>query len=201
MTTITTNRGSGENRPVREGRARRAGLLMLLPVSASLLLAACGASSGGPSTASNQAVGGGGSDASQAAASNQLVRFAQCMRANGVPNFPDPVNGRLLLQAGPGSNLNPSSPAFQTASQACKSLAPSGTVGAAQSAQGSGKAVLFAQCMRSHGVPNFPDPKEGPGGTFQLTLPNGVDPSSPQFQAAQQACQSLSPLPSSGGAP
>src|SRR5271166_172894 len=136
MTTITTNRGSGENRRVREGRARRAGLLMLLPVSASLMLAACGGSSGGSSTASNQAVGGGGSDASQAAASNQLVRFAQCMRANGVPNFPDPVNGHLLLKAGPG-NLNPSSPAFQSASQACKSLAPSGTVGSAQSAQGS----------------------------------------------------------------
>jgi hypothetical protein len=195
MTTITTNRGSGgENRRVREGQARRAGLPMLLLVSASLMLAACGGSSGGSSTASNQAVGGGGSDASHAAAPNRLVRFAQCMRANGVPNFPDPVNGHLMLQAGPG-NLNPSSPAFQTASQACKSLAPSGTVGSAQSAQGSGKEVLFAQCMRSHGVPNFPDPKELPGGNFQLTLPNGVDPSAPQFQAAQQACQSLSPLP------
>jgi hypothetical protein len=55
--------------------------------------------------------------------------------------------------------------------------------------------------MRSHGEPNFPDPKTGRGGTFQISIPPGIDPNSPQFQAAQQACRSVSPLPSGGGTP
>jgi hypothetical protein len=53
-------------------------------------------------------------------------------------------------------------------------------------------AVAFAACMRSHGVPRFPDP----GSNGRTSLGNGIDPSSPQFQAAQKACQSL--LPSGG---
>ena len=57
---------------------------------------------------------------------------------------------------------------------------------------GSKSAVAFAACMRSHGVPEFPDP----GSNGHTSLGNGIDPSSPQFQAAQKACQSL--LPSGG---
>ena len=53
-------------------------------------------------------------------------------------------------------------------------------------------AVAFAACMRSHAVPEFPDP----GSNGHTSLGNGIDPSSPQFQAAQKACQSL--LPSGG---
>jgi hypothetical protein len=49
--------------------------------------------------------GGGGGISQQ-----QLLAFAQCMRANGVPKFPDPSpNG--AIQAGPG--VDPSSPQFQ----------------------------------------------------------------------------------------
>ena len=53
-------------------------------------------------------------------------------------------------------------------------------------------ADAFAACMRSRGVPEFPDP----GRNGHTSLGNGIDPSSPQFQAAQKACQSL--LPSGG---
>jgi hypothetical protein len=54
-------------------------------------------------------------------------------------------------------------------------------------------AVAMAVCMRSHGVPNFPDPtvRTGPmGGVgIQLGPPGGsVDPGSPAFQAARKAC-------------
>jgi len=45
--------------------------------------------------------------------------------------------------------------------------------------------------MRSHGVPNFPDPN-GQGG-ISITSANGIDPNSPQFQSAQTACQKLMP--------
>jgi hypothetical protein len=45
--------------------------------------------------------------------------------------------------------------------------------------------LAFAVCMRSHGVPNFPDP----GGD----VPRGPDKQSPQFRTAMQACGSLLP--------
>jgi hypothetical protein len=59
----------------------------------------------------------------------------------------------------------------------------------------SGQFVAFSACMRSHGVPSFPDPS--PGGGIRITPSSGVNPRSPAFQAAQQACQKLLP----GGGP
>ena len=81
---------------------------------------------------------------------------------------------------------------MQTAQKACQSLAPGGadgggTVSAAQQAA----ALKFSACMRSHGVPNFPDPTFS-GGGVQLHV-TGIDPNSPQMIAAQKACQSLQP--------
>jgi hypothetical protein len=58
----------------------------------------------------------------------------------------------------------------------------------------------FSACMRSHGVPAFPDPKASSGGGMNLTIGpgSGIDPSSPQFRAAQKTCQKL--LPNGGKA-
>jgi hypothetical protein len=47
----------------------------------------------------------------------QLVKFSQCMRANGVPDFPDPSNGGLAFNR--AGDLNPSNPVFQNASTLC----------------------------------------------------------------------------------
>jgi hypothetical protein len=49
--------------------------------------------------------------------------------------------------------------------------------------------------MRSHGVPSFPDPQPVAGGGMRLTIDrrHGVDPSTPQFKAAQKACEKLLP--------
>src|SRR5581483_2134500 len=65
------------------------------------------------------------------------------------------------------------------------------------------KALAFARCMRSHGVPNFPDPT---GGELRLqiqktpnsTSVNGVEVNGPAFQSATQACHSYLP---NGGHP
>jgi hypothetical protein len=47
-----------------------------------------------------------------------LVNFSKCMRANGVPDFPDPnANGNLVLAGGPVTYAN--NPTFQNASKAC----------------------------------------------------------------------------------
>jgi hypothetical protein len=71
------------------------------------------------------------------------------------------------------------------------------------------KGLAFAQCMRSHGVPNFPDPTAGSGGGLEIQASrragsgpslkvNGVSVNAPAFQSAQQACRSLLP---NGGKP
>ena len=55
--------------------------------------------------------------------------------------------------------------------------------------------VRFADCMRSHGVSNFPDPSAGGG--ISITPGSGIDPRSPAFQSAQSACFKMLP----GGGP
>jgi hypothetical protein len=56
-------------------------------------------------------------------------------------------------------------------------------------------ALKFSQCMRTHGVPKFPDPTFT-GNAVQLKgvgRAGGIDPSSPQFEAAQKTCESTLP--------
>jgi hypothetical protein len=59
--------------------------------------------------------------AEKATANRAALRYAACMRSNGVPSFPDP-NGQGLIQVTAIGTLEPSSPAFQKAGAACKSL-------------------------------------------------------------------------------
>jgi hypothetical protein len=82
------------------------------------------------------------------------------MRANDVPNFPDPnPGGGFHLGAG----IDPSSPAFKAAQAKCQKLLPSGALPGPgttthPSAQTLAKLLKIARCMRQHGVPQFPDP-------------------------------------------
>lgn len=57
------------------------------------------------------------------------------------------------------------------------------------------QALAYSRCMRSHGVPNFPDPTSN-GHGVSMGLKN-VDPNSPEFKAAQEACHKLQPGPGS----
>jgi hypothetical protein len=86
--------------------------------------------------------------------------------------------GLTLVVAGCGGSKTPAVAKLGTTSPATTSARSGST----------GNAVAFATCMRSHGVPNFPDPSKGDG--FDLT---GIKRNSPQFQSAQKACQSLAP--------
>ena len=167
--------------------------VLAVTAGAALLTAACGGSS--PS-----ASGSGGSSATGASSihANQLA-FAQCMRAHGVPNYPD---SGLAVGIGSGSGgstqsgsgINPQSPQFQAALQACRHLLPNGgQITPAQQKQQEGQLLKLAQCMHAHGVPDFPEPN----GKGQIPVPatpgSGLNPNSPQFQAAQKACRSLAP--------
>jgi|HubBroStandDraft_6_1064221.scaffolds.fasta_scaffold109010_2 hypothetical protein len=153
---------------------------------------------GAPATGS----GGGGPRSGFAIATGnpqKALKLSECMRAHGVPNFPDP-NGQGVIQ---GSGFDPNSSQFQKAQQTCaKALGHGlGTRSPAQIAQAEAAALAFSKCMRSHGVPGFPDPTFGSGGGISIRITghagaggnNGLDPSSPIFQKAQRSCGSLLP--------
>jgi hypothetical protein len=54
------------------------------------------------------------------------------------------------------------------------------------------KDISYAQCMRSHGEPSWPDPNSQ--GSFVFgNASTPFDPSSPQYQSANKACQKLLP--------
>lgn len=137
----------------------------------------------------------------------QMLAYSQCMRTHGVTSFPDPVNngGRvgMIVGGGPGKAIDPNSATFQAAQQACQSLMPAPKTGNAGEIPEKVReqALQFSQCMRSHGVPDFPDPQFSNGG---ISIGGGeqkgagLDPNSATFQAAQQACGSLMPGLTSG---
>ncbi|HJS95447.1 MAG TPA: hypothetical protein VJ741_14390 [Solirubrobacteraceae bacterium] len=162
----------------------------ILLLTAVLGLAACGSSR--PNTDGSTAAQSDPANASKALA------FAKCMRSHGVSNFPDPTGGELNLQVQKTPNstsvngVEVNGPAFQSAMQACRSYLPNGGhPSAAQTAKARAQALAMSRCMRSHGVPNFPDPqfRTGPGGGLAVRIGGpGVNPNSPAFQAAQKAC-------------
>ena len=174
-------------------RPARLGLMgALLALLGLALLAAC--SSPNATTSGNNS----GSSAYQKA-----LAYAQCIRAHGIPDYPDPNSkGQFIAQNGT-SLPNVSAAVTAAADRACQKLIPPAMAqGPPSGSQGQGSStsneVKFSECMRSHGEPNFPDPASN--GSF--TLPPGMDAESPQFQNAQKACQSLMPMnPSGGSAP
>lgn len=164
--------------------------------------AACGGSPSGPSVAS---LGSGSSPSSSAKPSagdafTQALAFAACMRSHGLKNFPDPQRGpgggmSLQLKGGGNSSgtddLTPNSSVFQAAQRACQSLMPKGGPDGVK--VDPTKIEPWAACMRSHGLPKFPDPTTQ-NGALKLDLSgSGIDPGSTQWQKATDACRSLNP--------
>lgn len=146
----------------------------LAAVGCALVLAACGSSSKPPAATSNDHALG--------------VKFATCMRDHGVPSFPDPeTSGGIQI---PVSLAKNPSPAFTSAMHACKYLmaaeGPPPVVSASQKAT----ALKLAQCMRAHGVPNYPDPTYQDGHLVppSIAVP-AINPASPAFGAASKTCQ------------
>ncbi len=173
-----------------------------------LLAAAC--SSGSSSSAGT----GGSSHAGGSTNSPSAVAFSACMRSHGVPNYPDPDPGQ---PPGDAPKVDPqrlgvSSSQLQAAQQACQHLLPNN--GGAINADSIQQCMLasdcppalvqqvlneernFAQCMRSHGVPNWPDPIIDSQGrpVFAISISkNGFNPYSPQIWATGNECSHLMP--------
>lgn len=121
----------------------------------------------------------------------QLVKYSQCIRANGVPDFPDPgPDGRMQikLQAKDAGK-------FEAAQQACKDKVPRGMAAINQpmTPELLQSLVGFARCVRGKGVNGFPDPS--PNGTFEITSPT-LEMSAPQTQQALKACRESNPIDS-----
>jgi hypothetical protein len=152
----------------------------VLAMICTVVIAGCGSSSG---------------PTGEGPAGGPALAYAQCIRAHGVPNFPDPSGtGGLIIP----NDINPQSPAFLSAQQVCDRLP------AARPAQGTSSAsrelqlLTLARCMRSHGVPDFADPTNTPpppssgnavgGNGWYLALGTARERQSPAYRRAAGAC-------------
>lgn len=165
---------------------RRIGLLFAVPVLAVLATAAgaCGGESDGNTGVPSVSGGTAAPSASPSGASGeyqQQLAFSQCMRENGLPDYPDPdPNGQANLG---NSTIDRNSTAFKNAYEACQDKLPSGGEKPQANTEQLAQMTQYAKCIRDNGVPDFPDPG-----------PDGFDPGSfptddPAFQQAQEACQ------------
>jgi hypothetical protein len=135
----------------------------------------------------------GETDNTNAATHQQAVRYAECMRANGVRSFPDPDASDTYTIDGiaNGSSLDASSPAFKQAIAACKDLEPPGFMGHKRSAQEQEAALKFAQCIRENGVKDFPDPTEDSPLVDTRRIPSAAGDGISRINAAMQKCRDL----------
>ena len=119
----------------------------------------------------------------------KLVKYAQCIRANGYAEFPDPSpDGRTQLRLDPKS-----APQFEAAQRACKDKLPAGMAAMDQEVTPERLQAMigFAGCVRKKGVNEFPDPNSK--GVFEITSPT-LDLSTPQVREAMQSCMATNPI-------
>jgi hypothetical protein len=158
-------------------------------------------SAAGGSTSAGDSAAGGSSATGGSSFYEEELAFAQCMqsRGQGVPDPPD--NGSSFIVGDPGHGTG--TPQFLAAEKACQHLLPNGgQPSQAEQEQSLLRMLKYADCMRTHGVTDFPEPPGNVGSGMNSRSrgyqPVGnLDPSSGQFQKAQQACQSI--LSSQGG--
>jgi hypothetical protein len=116
------------------------------------------------------------------------------MRSHGIPDFPDPnSSGQIPKEA--IIQLGASTSVLQSAQRACVRLWPFQPLPQAQQRRLLSDDLKFARCMRSHGLPNFPDPStRSDGPYFAISISkDGFDPHSSQILARARACQHVLP--------
>jgi hypothetical protein len=170
----------------------------IIAAAALALLPACGGS---------HASGGGASSPGGSATPPSAVAYTDCVRSHGIPNFPDPPSGGGLAKAS-AQQLGVSSPRLEAAQRACQHLIPA-TGGTIQQQEQQcfpnsdcppdvvrellNVMLRFARCMRTHGVPNFPDPTtDSQGQPFFNVSAQGISDNmshSPSFTSRLDECQ------------
>jgi hypothetical protein len=196
--------------PRRAGaRVFRAGLLVVGLLGIGVLAAACGGGSSGSGVAklgatTTTTVPSAGGPKTATKASDEALRFIGCLRTHGEPNMPDPdISGNhVSINIGASSGVNPNSPQFAAAYNACKHLLPNGGAAKGSRITSADQAdyLKAAACMRSHGIPNFPDPTFADN-SVEFNARTPIDANSPQYKSALETCQKLIPagLPYSSG--
>lgn len=186
ITALSTRYGPCSRTHPMPVRVRRALQIVATAVLAVLIPAACGGSSGPVQVGTNPSPN----------SSSSPVGMSRCMRAHGLSNFPDPSNGSggvgfhgVILSANGTlvvDGITFAGPVAEKAESACRRFLPPAGPPPAPSAAQKAAAVKFAQCMRTHGVPDFPDPTfsstRGPNQVSSLNL------DSPAFKQAAAAC-------------
>jgi hypothetical protein len=125
-----------------------------------------------------------GSPSTSTGSAPSNLTYAQCMRAHGVLNFPDPTGtGQFVL-----TGIDTHSAQFQAAVAACKARYGSATSGQNTNAPTDG--LKFARCMRAHGVANFPDPSANGQNSASVSQGAGQTPVF-LFQRALTTCRPL----------
>jgi hypothetical protein len=164
------------------------GLLLVL----ALAIGACGGDGGNSNGVASLDGGKATTTTTRAGAGNdrqKALAYARCMRQHGI-DAPDPTfdaAGHMGMQL--PSGVGPDDPKFKAAEQACKQYAPSAEPEKVDP-QVQQQMLAFARCMRQHGI-NIADPKPGEG--INADGAAGVNPNSPEFKAADQACQQYVP--------
>jgi hypothetical protein len=153
---------------------------ILLAVAVTASLAACGGEAPTNTAAPNR---------------KAMLDYARCMRQHGV-NMPDPQfdGGRVTMRAG-SKGTNPDT--MRAADKACakyRDAVKPPEMSDADKEKFKKAALANARCMRAHGI-DFPDPTfdENGGAQIKIGRGTGVDPDSPKFKAAMQACESTLP--------
>jgi hypothetical protein len=170
-----------------------------LPVVAAAALAtaatvaACGGSSSPPTTGRHTAA----SNTPPKNLDQAAYQYSACMRNHGVSNFPDPKVTQNGNQVSVIVHLTPaisSSPAFQSAQKTCAKYMPGGKPNppsAATIEKQKQAALAFANCMRDHGFPTFPDPTSQGQLDPQMVTAAGINLHQPALLHAGLACVSV----------
>jgi hypothetical protein len=120
-------------------------------------------------------------------ARDKAVKFAECIRAHGVRDFPDP-NEKNQFEY--GVSVTPA--VWTRATTACKALQPPGTLSGKRTPKQQSASLRFAQCVRDHGVKDFPDPVNGEPIIDTYKIPSSNKPGGMTIlNAATQKCGSV----------
>lgn len=196
--------------PIRRRDRRRARPAIAAAIGAAVTVLGVAACSGSnsPRVDSIGSPSGGTSGASSGSVSASPLAFSRCMRAHGVPDFPDPGSDGQIPKDG-AQQLGVSGTQLLTAQQACRSLLPDaggslatslrqceeqGNCPPAMVQQVMTQLRMFSQCMRSHGIPKWPDPVIDAQGKPEVIIKPwllGVNPDSNQVNSVMDQCRQV----------
>jgi hypothetical protein len=131
--------------------------LAVLTIVALISVISAGCGSSGPSgNGTANSTGTTSGTGKNATGQDKAVKFAECVRAHGVPHFPDP-NAKGEFEFG----IDVTRAVWGRAINACKALQPPGSLSAKRTPKQQTASLRFAQCVRENGVKDFPDPANG----------------------------------------